>query len=124
MSQEEPAQRRGSVASTNTDVQSEMITAANVIKNLDYGHDNGALHESTHDAGEDDWENHPANARNWPFRRKWTTVAVVGSFFFLGPFEMLMVGIAGITVYVCTTTGKFDDGAWPQRGRKTIRNHE
>ncbi|KAF8234590.1 MFS general substrate transporter [Tricholoma matsutake] len=75
-----------------------MITAANVIKNLDYGHDNGALHESTHDAGEDDWENHPANARNWPFRRKWTTVAVVSLYTFVPPLasSMMAPGLNGV----------------------------
>ena len=31
---------------------------------------------------EDDWENDPENARNWPNRKKWTAVCIVRRFHF------------------------------------------
>ena len=46
--------------------------------------------EKAIDSLEDDWENDPENARNWPTRKKWTAVCIVRrrfDLFFLGSME-------------------------------------
>jgi len=81
MSQETPAQRTVSTVSTATYPQSERTAGAGVAEHLEHGRGDGALPENEKDAIEDDWENDPENARNWSFRKKWTTVSIVCSFF-------------------------------------------
>jgi hypothetical protein len=82
MSEEEPAQRPVSTASTVTDEQSEKVEGLDVIPYLEYGHGDGTPPEDEKYAVQDDWANNPANARNWSFRRKWTTVSIVRWSFF------------------------------------------
>ncbi|KAL0570705.1 hypothetical protein V5O48_011256 [Marasmius crinis-equi] len=40
---------------------------------------------------EDDWETDPMNARNWPSRKKWITVAIVSFYTFIPPLASSML---------------------------------
>jgi hypothetical protein len=53
------------------------VGGVDVIPCLEHDHSGGSLPEDQKDAVEDDWDNNPANALNWSFRRKWTTVSIV-----------------------------------------------
>ncbi|KAJ3828255.1 major facilitator superfamily domain-containing protein [Lentinula raphanica] len=56
---------------------------------------------------QDDWEDDPANARNWSFSKKWTCVAIVSLYTFLSPLSssMLAPGLPDIaTRYGVTST--------------------
>jgi hypothetical protein len=80
MSEEGPTQRPLSITSTVTDEQSEKCEGADgvdVLPYLEHGHGDATLPEDEKYAVQDDWENNPANARNWSFRKKWTTVSIV-----------------------------------------------
>ncbi|OBZ76772.1 hypothetical protein A0H81_03977, partial [Grifola frondosa] len=43
---------------------------------------------------EDDWEHDPSNPRNWTFRKKWTTVFIVGLYTFIMPLGSSMMAPA------------------------------
>lgn len=40
---------------------------------------NSAGKEETSSSLEDDWEDDPANPRNWPIRKKWVATAIVNA---------------------------------------------
>ncbi|KAK7060842.1 hypothetical protein VNI00_000575 [Paramarasmius palmivorus] len=40
---------------------------------------------------EDDWENDPENARNWPRRKKWVAVSIVSFYTFIPPLASSMI---------------------------------
>ncbi|KXN93381.1 hypothetical protein AN958_00305 [Leucoagaricus sp. SymC.cos] len=40
---------------------------------------------------EEDWENDPANARNWSFGKKWSAVAIVSLYTFCSPLASVMM---------------------------------
>jgi hypothetical protein len=40
---------------------------------------------------EDDWENDPINARNWPTKKKWTMVAIISYYTFIPPLASSMM---------------------------------
>lgn len=71
-----------SIASSVTHVQdnekSEARTRAHLVLQ---GHGESALPEDKSEEEfenlEDDWENDPANARNWPSSKKWRAVCIV-----------------------------------------------
>ena len=52
-----------------------------------------------------DWENDPDNARNWSFRRKWTTIAIVSTIFFAYLVNRCFFPITGVVLHVCVSTG-------------------
>lgn len=70
----------------------------------------------------EDWENDPENARNWSFRKKWTTVGIVS--FINANQPLLLKTIQGFGVYICVTTREFHDGTSPPRSGNQIRNHK
>lgn len=71
--------RASSLANERSDAGSEETAAA-----VSPGHGESAIPEDKKEEAlenlEDDWQDDPANARNWPSRRKWIAVFVVSLF--------------------------------------------
>ncbi|KAF8966604.1 multidrug resistance protein 4 [Flammula alnicola] len=75
------------------------------------GHGESALPEDKIEESlenlEDDWEDDPDNARNWPLRKKWTAVCIVSAYTFLSPLasSMMAPGIPEVAMkYGITNT--------------------
>ncbi|PPQ86651.1 hypothetical protein CVT25_006835 [Psilocybe cyanescens] len=75
------------------------------------GHGESALPEDKRGEAlenvEDDWENDPANARNWSSRKKWTAVMILSAYTFVSPLasSMMAPGIPDLVMkYGITST--------------------
>lgn len=62
---------------------------------------------------EDDWQNDPENARNWPDSRRWLTISVVC---LSGFYEVKqLTSPPGVSVHFAAPSRQLDDGAWSTR---------
>ncbi|KAF9482294.1 multidrug resistance protein 4 [Pholiota conissans] len=94
-----------SLASSVTHVQdNEKIEPRSTSHPVPPGHGESALPEDKveedYENLEDDWEDDPENARNWPSSKKWQAVCVVSAYTFVSPLASAMMapGIPEIAV--------------------------
>jgi hypothetical protein len=54
---------------------------------------------------EEDWQDDQANPRNWPFRKKWTAVAVVSEYTYTEASIAIYLHVLGCNVHICFPHG-------------------
>jgi len=54
---------------------------------------------------EEDWQDDQANPRNWPFRKKWTAVAVVSEYTYTEASIPIYHHVLGCNVLICFPHG-------------------
>ncbi|KAE9388907.1 multidrug resistance protein 4 [Gymnopus androsaceus JB14] len=83
-------------------VATEQVEAAGVTKPEGYGESAipADRKEEEIENLQDDWEDDPANARNWSARKKWVCVAIVSLYTFVSPLSssMLAPGLPDIAI--------------------------